>query len=161
MVRRRALPLHTTLTTACPGSWGSFLDSPWRCRNGFHPQLLGLLSLGRWVLVHRPRSHPLHSPAPRIARVAPGCRAGTQGSSEQLQRPHRGLHRCPRLCPARAVHCPAAGYHRGLSRELGPPGWSPRPRLRQSAGRIRSKWCWNLQTPETTGRERRHGRSET
>lgn len=151
MVQRWAFPLHIILTTACPRSWASFLDFPWRCHNGFHPKLLGLLPLGRCVLVHRPRSHLLHSPAPRTARVAPGCRAGTQGSSGQLQRLRRGLHRCPRLCPAPAEHCPAAGYHRVLSREPPPPGWSQMPGLRQSLVRIRSKWRWNLPTPETMG----------
>lgn len=103
-----------------------------------------------WVPVHRPRPHPAYSPAPRTAREAPGCRAGTQGSSEQLQLPRRGLHRCPRPRPARAAQCPTAGYRRVRSRER-PPGWSLGPHLGPSAGRIRSKWRLNLQTPETTG----------
>lgn len=127
----------------------------WRCHSGF-PHGCWASAPGRWVLAHRPGSHPLHSPMPHIARVAPGCRAGTQGSSGQLQQPHRGLHRCPGLCPAPAAHCPAAGYRRVLSREPRP-GWSPRLHLGRSAGRIRSKWRWNLQTPETTGRGEREG----
>lgn len=103
-----------------------------------------------WVRAHRPGPHPVYSPAPRKARAAPGCRAGTPDSPGQLQRPSKGLRRCPRPRPARDAHCPVAGYRRVLSREP-PPGWSPRPRLRRSTGRIRSKWRWNLQTPGTTG----------
>lgn len=110
----------------------------------------------RWVLACTPSPHSVYSPAPRTAWVALGCRAGTQGSSGQLQRRrHRGLHRCPRLCRVRAAHCPAACHRRVLSRESPPPGWSLRPHLGPSAGRTRSKWHWNLQTPETMGARER------
>ena len=111
---------------------------------------LPLLPPGGWVLSRGPRLHPGYSPAPRTAPAARGCRAGSLGSSGQLQRPSRELHRCPRPRPAPASHCPAADCRRVRSRAR-PPGWSPRPHLGPSAGRIRSKWRWNLQTPETTG----------
>ena len=135
------LPVRALVRPAYTPTGAVPLDSPRSCRS--HPQA--------WrVLAHRPRPHPVYSPAPRTARAAPGCRAGTPDSSGPLQRPRKGLRRCPRPRPAPAARCPAAGYRRVLSRELRP-GWSLRPRLRRSTGRIRSKWRWNLQTPGPTG----------
>lgn len=109
--------------------------------------------VARGLLEHRPRLGAVYSPALRIAQAALGCRASSLGSLGQLWRRHMGLHRCPRLRPALALHCPAADRRRMRSRGQ-PPGWSLRPHLGRSAGRIRSKWRWNLQTPETMGREK-------
>lgn len=144
--------LYTILTISFPRSYASFLNFPWRCHTGIHPRL-PLLPPGLVGSGVGPGPHLVYSPAPRIVRAARGCRASIRGSSGQLQRPRRGLHRCPRPRPARGAHCPAAGHRRVRSREL-PPGWSLRPHLGPSAGRIRSKWRLNLQTPETTGGER-------
>lgn len=141
--------LYTILTISFPRSCASFPNFPWRCHTGIRPGCRCCSQAG-WVLVLGPRPHLVYSPAPRTARAALGCRAGIRGSSGQLQRPRRGLHRCPRPRPARGAHCPAAGHRRVRSRER-PPGWSLRPHLGPSAGRIRSKWRLNLQTPETTG----------
>lgn len=108
-----------------------------------------LLPPGGWVWAHGSRLLLVYSPAPRTERAAPGCRAGSLGSSGQLQQPSRELHKCPGPRPARASHSPAADCRRKRSRAR-PPGWSLRPHLGRSAGRIRSKWRWNLQTPKTT-----------
>lgn len=135
---------HAILTISFPRSWVFFLFFA-----GDVTLRLPLKSPGRWVLAHGARLHPVYSPAPRTAQEAQGCRAGSRGSSGLLQRPRRGLHRCPRPRPVRAAHCPVADRHRVRSREL-PLGWRLRSHLGPSAGRIRSKWRWNLQIPETT-----------